>query len=105
LKNRSLQGSSGNPELGLQDFLSAKKLEAITLVWMMAPKLTGVAVLGCHHLPGVSRTRTVWIRTTTLSTGSWMKLPIGVRSSLMALRNIGLAIKLTALRWEVNQSN
>jgi hypothetical protein len=43
-----------------------KKLGAITLFWMMAPNLSGVAALGCHHLSVVTRTMTNGSRTTTL---------------------------------------
>jgi hypothetical protein len=43
---------------------ASKKLEAIILVLMMAPKLCGDAVLGGHHLYVVPRTMTGLIRTT-----------------------------------------
>jgi hypothetical protein len=53
--------------------LSAKKLEAITLVWMMAPKLSCAAWLGRHHPDVFPPTITGLIRTTTRRT-LWVRM-------------------------------
>src|SRR5580693_6301850 len=47
--------------------LEFQKIGAIILVLMMAPKLSGDAVLGDHHLYGTPRTMTGVIRTTRIS--------------------------------------
>jgi hypothetical protein len=73
---------------------SAQKLEAITLVWMMAPKLSLGAWLGRHHpyvfpptIPGLIRTTT---RRTLCVRMAALLLPC-----VMAMRNIRVAMKVT----------
>ena len=73
-----------------------QKIGAIILVLMMAPKLSGDAVLGGHHLYVTPRTMTGIIRTTARKTIPRADDVEAGPSFLMATVFIAVAMKITA---------
>jgi len=75
------------------------------LVWMMAPKASGNAVLGRHHPPKAPLTGTGIIRSTIGYTIPAVLSFARIRLSAMATQNISVAIKVAGWGGEVNESN
>ena len=71
---------------------------------MMAPNLSGRAVLGHHHPATIPRTITGLIRTTTGKLRLTARPVVSVHSSEMATRDISIAIENNRMRPEGSMS-
>src|SRR5258708_35855757 len=84
--------------------LGAKKLGAITWLWMMAPNPSGGAVLGRYHPGVIPRTITGITRTMARKAQPTAKAAGTVRSFEMATRDISIAMKNNRMRREGTMS-